>query len=115
MLEERDSKNISNVAIIRIEQLYPFPDKEIDEILTKYKGINEIVWCQEEPRNQGAWYNSQHFLRAAAVRLSEDLSLEYVGRRSSAAPASGYMSVHLEEQKKFIEEALDVKLNRQKK
>ena len=115
LLEERDSKNISNVAIIRIEQLYPFPDKEIDEILTKYKGINEIVWCQEEPRNQGAWYNSQHFLRAAAVRLSEDLSLEYVGRSSSAAPASGYMSVHLEEQKKFIEEALDVKLNRQKK
>ena len=115
LLEERDSKNISNVAIIRIEQLYPFPDKEIDEILTKYKGIKEIVWCQEEPRNQGAWYNSQHFLRAAAVRLSEDLSLEYVGRPSSAAPASGYMSVHLEEQKKFIEEALDVKLNRQKK
>ena len=115
LLEERDSKNISNVAIIRIEQLYPFPDKEMDEILTKYKGINEIVWCQEEPRNQGAWYNSQHFLRAAAVRLSEDLSLEYVGRPSSAAPASGYMSVHLEEQKKFIEEALDVKLNRQKK
>ena len=115
LLEERDSKNISNVAIIRIEQLYPFPDKEIDEILTKYKGINEIVWCQEEPRNQGAWYNSQHFLRAAAVRLSEDLSLEYVGRPSSAAPASGYMSVHLEEQKKFIQEALDVKLNRQKK
>ena len=115
LLEERDSKNISNVAIIRIEQLYPFPDKEIDEILKKYKGINEIVWCQEEPRNQGAWYNSQHFLRAAAVRLSEDLSLEYVGRPSSAAPASGYMSVHLEEQKKFIEEALDVKLNRQKK
>ena len=115
LLEERDSKNISNIAIIRIEQLYPFPDKEIDEILTKYKGINEIVWCQEEPRNQGAWYNSQHFLRAAAVRLSEDLSLEYVGRPSSAAPASGYMSVHLEEQKKFIEEALDVKLNRQKK
>ena len=115
LLEERDSKNISNVAIIRIEQLYPFPDKEIDEILTQYKGINEIVWCQEEPRNQGAWYNSQHFLRAAAVRLSEDLSLEYVGRPSSAAPASGYMSVHLEEQKKFIEEALDVKLNRQKK
>ncbi len=115
LLEERDSKNISNVAIIRIEQLYPFPDKEIDEILAKYKGINEIVWCQEEPRNQGAWYNSQHFLRAAANRLSEDLSLEYVGRPSSAAPASGYMSVHLEEQKKFIEEALDVKLNRQKK
>jgi 2-oxoglutarate dehydrogenase E1 component len=115
LLEERDSKNISNVAIIRIEQLYPFPDKEIDEILAKYKGVNEIVWCQEEPRNQGAWYNSQHFLRAAAVRLSEDLSLEYVGRPSSAAPASGYMSVHLEEQKKFIEEALDVKLNRQKK
>ena len=115
LLEERDSKNISNIAIIRIEQLYPFPDKEIDEILKQYKGINEIVWCQEEPRNQGAWYNSQHFLRAAAVRLSEDLSLEYVGRPSSAAPASGYMSVHLEEQKKFIEEALDVKLNRQKK
>ncbi len=115
LLEERDLKNISNVAIIRIEQLYPFPDKEIDEILMKYKDINEIVWCQEEPRNQGAWYNSQHFLRAAAVRLSEDLSLEYVGRSSSAAPASGYMSVHLEEQKKFIEEALDVKLNRQKK
>ena len=109
LLEARDEKKIKNIAIIRIEQLYPFPDIEMDNILKKYSYVESIIWCQEEPRNQGAWYNSQHFLRAAVGRLSEDLSLDYCGRASSAAPASGYMSVHLEEQRRFINEALEIK------
>ena len=107
LLEARDEKKIKNIAIIRIEQLYPFPDIEMDNILKKYSHVESIIWCQEEPRNQGAWYNSQHFLRAAVGRLSEDLSLDYCGRASSAAPSSGFMSVHLEEQRRFINAALE--------
>ena len=106
LLEERDSRSIKDIALIRLEQLYPFPDKELDEILSRYPGLESAVWCQEEPMNQGAWYSSQHHIRNAVKRLDSKLDLIYAGRDGSAAPASGYMSVHLDEQKKFIDEAL---------
>jgi 2-oxoglutarate dehydrogenase E1 component len=106
LLEERDSRSIKDIALIRLEQLYPFPDKELDEILSRYPGLESAVWCQEEPMNQGAWYSSQHHIRNAVKRHDSKLDLIYAGRNGSAAPASGYMSVHLDEQKKFIDEAL---------
>lgn len=106
LLEERDSRSIKDIALIRLEQLYPFPDKELDEILTRYTGLKSTIWCQEEPMNQGAWYSSQHHMRNAVQRHDNSLDLNYAGRDGSAAPASGYMSVHLDEQKKFINEAL---------
>jgi 2-oxoglutarate dehydrogenase E1 component len=106
LLEERDSRSIKDIALIRLEQLYPFPDKELDEILSRYPGLESAVWCQEEPMNQGAWYSSQHHIRNAVKRHDSKLDLIYAGRDGSAAPASGYMSVHLDEQKKFIDEAL---------
>jgi 2-oxoglutarate dehydrogenase E1 component len=106
LFEEREERGITDVALVRIEQLYPFPDQELDAILAPYTGLESAVWCQEEPMNQGAWYSSQHHMRNALQRLDPKLNLSYAGRVGSAAPASGYMSVHLEEQKQFIDEAL---------
>jgi 2-oxoglutarate dehydrogenase E1 component len=106
MLEEREARGITDIALVRLEQLYPFPDLELEEVLKPYANIKDIIWCQEEPMNQGAWYSSQHHMRHVIQRTHPQLHLSYVGRESSAAPAAGYMSVHLEEQKKFIDEAL---------
>jgi 2-oxoglutarate dehydrogenase E1 component len=106
LLEERESRGAEDIAIVRLEQLYPFPDQELDEILSRYSILESVIWCQEEPMNQGAWYSSQHHMRNAVQRHNSKLDLNYAGRTGSAAPASGYMSVHLDEQKKFIDEAL---------
>ncbi|MDG1813200.1 MAG: 2-oxoglutarate dehydrogenase E1 component [Porticoccaceae bacterium] len=106
MLEEREARGITDIALVRLEQLYPFPDLELEGVLKPYANIKDIIWCQEEPMNQGAWYSSQHHMRHVIQRTHPQLHLSYVGRESSAAPAAGYMSVHLEEQKKFIDEAL---------
>ncbi|MDA8781763.1 2-oxoglutarate dehydrogenase E1 component [Porticoccaceae bacterium] len=108
LLEERMERGIEDIALVRLEQLYPFPDDELEEILGAYSNIESIVWCQEEPMNQGAWYSSQHHMKRALQKLHPQLHLSYVGRESSAAPASGYMSVHLEEQKVFIDQALTI-------
>jgi len=99
-------KKITNVALVRIEQLYPFPDNDLMEALQEYKKLKDVVWCQEEPINQGAWYSSQHHMRNIINKFNKNLTLSYAGREASAAPACGYMSLHLEEQKKFINEAL---------
>jgi 2-oxoglutarate dehydrogenase E1 component len=106
LLEEREERGIKDIALVRIEQLYPFPDRELDEVLKSYANVQDIIWCQEEPMNQGAWYSSQHHMRNAMRNAHPQLNLSYVGRDSSASPAAGYMSVHLEEQSKFINEAL---------
>jgi 2-oxoglutarate dehydrogenase E1 component len=108
LLEQRQERGIKDVALVRLEQLYPFPDIELDNILGSMSALKEAVWCQEEPMNQGAWYSSQHHMRNALARHKSELVLNYVGRKSSAAPASGYMSVHLEEQAQFINEALTI-------
>jgi 2-oxoglutarate dehydrogenase E1 component len=106
LLEEREARGIDDIALVRIEQLYPFPDIELDEALKPYVNMKDAVWCQEEPINQGAWYSSQHHMRHVLQRIDPMLHLRYVGRAASAAPACGYMSAHLEEQKQFIDEAL---------
>ena len=108
LLEERQERGIDDIALIRLEQLYPFPDDELEDILRPYSNIEDIIWCQEEPMNQGAWYSSQHHMRHVIQHLKPELHLSFVGRESSAAPASGYMSVHLEEQKQFINQALTI-------
>ena len=107
LYEARQEKNIDDVALVRIEQLYPFPDSELSEALQEYTNLKDVIWCQEEPINQGAWYSSQHHMRSIINRFDENLTLSYVGRKASAAPACGYMSLHLEEQERFINEALN--------
>ena len=106
LLETRRQHNLKNVAIIRIEQLYPFPDAEMFGVIADYSQLETVVWCQEEPKNQGAWYNSQHRLRRVLDLINKDLPLSFAGRQSSASPAAGYMALHLQQQENLIAEAL---------
>jgi 2-oxoglutarate dehydrogenase E1 component len=106
LVDKRRKESAHNVAIIRIEQLYPFPEDRLSEILAPYKKVTDVVWCQEEPMNQGAWYSSQHHMRRILHRQSEKLYLRYAGREASASPAAGYMSLHLEQLEKFLNDAV---------
>jgi len=96
-----------DVAIVRIEQLYPFPEKALAEAIAQYTNLESVVWCQEEPMNQGAWYCSQHHMRSVLHKHDSKLHLEGVGRPHAAAPAVGYISVHLEQQEKLVNEAIN--------
>ena len=107
LLEKRRAEENENVAIVRIEQLYPFPEEDLAEALAPYPNLKKVVWCQEEPMNQGAWYCSQHHMRRVIGEHSvSNLYLDYAGREASAAPAGGYPSVHAEEQAKLLQDAL---------
>ena len=99
-----------DTAILRLEQLYPFPKEELLEALQGYTNVEDIVWCQEEPLNQGAWYSSQHNMRAVADMLKDGFGreLKFAGRPASAAPAAGYMSVHTEQQRQLVEDAFNL-------
>jgi 2-oxoglutarate dehydrogenase E1 component len=108
LLEKKKADGRDDVVIFRIEQLYPFPGDDLDELLAPYTRLKHAVWCQEEPMNQGAWYCSQHHMRAALHRLNPKLYLDYAGRDASAAPAAGYMSVHVEQQKKLVNDAFEL-------
>ena len=106
LLEQRRENNLHNIAIVRIEQLYPFPSLELEAVVAKYADVKDWVWCQEEPQNQGAWYCSQHhFLQA----IPKGAKLTYTGRKASASPAVGYISVHNQQQKALVEDALTIK------
>ena len=105
LLEKRRKLERQDVALIRVEQLYPFPESQLRKHLARYSKAEEFVWCQEEPKNQGAWYASQHHIRAV---LGETASLEYAGRPMSAAPAAGSAGVHTQQQHRLINEALGV-------
>ena len=96
-----------DVAIVRIEQLYPFPEDAMYDAIKDYTNLESVVWCQEEPMNQGAWYCSQHHMRHALARHNSSIHLEGVGRPHAAAPAVGYISVHLEQQEKLVNEAIN--------
>jgi 2-oxoglutarate dehydrogenase E1 component len=108
LLEKKKADERDDVAILRIEQLYPFPADDLDALLAQYTKLKNVVWCQEEPMNQGAWYPSQHHMRNALQRLNPKLYLQYAGREASAAPACGHMSVHIEEQKKLVNDAFEI-------
>lgn len=108
LLEKKKADERDDVAIVRLEQLYPFPADDLDEVLKPYSKLTHAVWCQEEPMNQGAWYSSQHHMRQALHRHNPKLYLQYAGRDASAAPACGHLSVHIEEQKKLVNDAFEV-------
>ena len=102
----RREREIEDIAIIRLEQLYPFPQEDFTKFLVQYKNLTSIAWCQEEPMNQGAWYSSQHHLRRPIQEHFPSVHLEYVGREASAAAAAGYPALHLNQLNKFIDQAL---------
>jgi len=92
----------TDTAIIRIEQLYPFPHKQFEAEIKRYPNATEVVWCQEEPQNQGAWYQTAHYLRE---NMRDDQKLHYAGRPASASPAGGYKARHDERQRTLVEQA----------
>ena len=104
--ERRVEKGLGKVALVRIEQLYPFPEDDMHAALKRYPKVKEAIWCQEEPMNQGAWYPSQHHMRRVVHRDHPDLYLQYAGREASAAAAAGYMSLHVFEQEQLVRDAL---------
>ena len=108
LLERRRAEEIDDIAIIRIEQLYPFPDDDVVAILKKYKNADELFWVQEEPKNMGAWYNSQHRINRVKNKVKPEWEVQYAGRDSSASPAAGYMALHLKQLEEFICDALDL-------
>ena len=103
LLEARRNDELDHIAIIRIEQLYPFPNELFKQEMDKYPKIEHIIWCQEEPKNQGAWYQSKHHFYN---NISKDITIFYAGRPASAAPAVGSHMVHIEQQKAVIKAAL---------
>ncbi len=106
LFEERAARNIDDVAIVRVEQYYPFPAKEIKAELAKYKNA-EVVWCQEEPKNMGAWFFMApriEELLAEQGRLND--RVRYAGRAEAASPATGYLKIHERQQKELIDSAL---------
>ncbi len=103
LLEEADKRGLGEVAIVRVEQLYPFPRAEVSAELDKYPATREVIWCQEEPMNQGAWFQIRHHLQAC---IGSRHSLSYAGRARSAAPAAGHLNSHVAEQAALVEQAL---------
>ncbi len=108
LLEAREERGFKDVALVRIEQLYPFPEEDLRVAMKPFEHVTDVIWCQEEPMNQGAWFSSQHRMKRALERVNSDAFLRYAGRSASSAPACGYMSTHIDEQNKFINAALDV-------
>jgi len=102
LLAARREQRHDDIAIIRVEQLYPFPHKQFAAVIKHYPNASEVIWCQEEPQNQGAWYQSGHYL---AANMRPQQKLFYAGRPASASPATGYLAKHIEEQKALVEQA----------
>jgi 2-oxoglutarate dehydrogenase E1 component len=100
---ERDKRGIEDIALVRIEQLYPFPHAEFAEQIALYPNAKSIVWAQEEPANQGAWHRIQHYL---LEHLRPDQVLGAAQRKSAASPAVGYLTLHNQQQKELIDAAL---------
>ncbi|USS94327.1 2-oxoglutarate dehydrogenase E1 component [Buchnera aphidicola] len=105
LLEARRKKNIYQIMLIRIEQLYPFPKKKILKIINKYSMIKNIFWCQEEPKNQGAW----NYIKNTFEKLTYNkINIQYIGRKNSSSPATGNFYIHKKEQEKIIHSALNI-------
>ncbi|MEX0900535.1 MAG: 2-oxoglutarate dehydrogenase E1 component [Gammaproteobacteria bacterium] len=104
LLEARRTREIDDIAIVRVEQLYPFPQDEYAAQLKAWPNADDIVWCQDEPENQGPWYQIRHRLQEP---LAKRHSLTYVGRQASASTAAGYHALHVEEQKRLLDGALE--------
>ncbi len=103
----RAENGIEDRAILRVEQLYPFPEDDLVEALAPYVNMEEMVWCQEEPMNQGAWFQSQHHMLNAMWRHLPNKFLRYAGRPAAATPAAGYMALHVAQQQALIQDALE--------
>jgi 2-oxoglutarate dehydrogenase E1 component len=102
LVKRRDEKKTADVVILRVEQLYPFPHKAFSTELKKYPNATDVVWCQDEPQNQGAWFFVQHYVHE---NMLEGQKLGYAGRPASASPAVGYAHLHQEQLKALLDQA----------
>ena len=102
LVKKREEKKGGDVAIIRVEQLYPFPHKAFAAEMKRYPNATEVVWCQDEPQNQGAWFFVQHYIHE---NMLDGQKLGYAGRPASASPAVGYAHLHQEQQKALLDQA----------
>ena len=102
LARKREEKGVDDVVLIRVEQLYPFPHKAFATELKKYPNVADIVWCQDEPQNQGAWFFVQHYIHE---NMTSGQKLGYSGRAASASPAAGYSHLHQEQQKVLVDGA----------
>jgi 2-oxoglutarate dehydrogenase E1 component len=102
LVKKREERGDDDVVILRVEQLYPFPHKVFGAEIKKYPNATDIVWCQDEPQNQGAWFFVQHYIHE---NMLDGQKLGYAGRAASASPAVGYAHLHQEQQKTLIEAA----------
>jgi 2-oxoglutarate dehydrogenase E1 component len=105
LLGKRRAENLNHIAIIRIEQLYPFPELQLKEAFQRYERVESYCWCQEEPKNQGTWFSSRHHMQNV---IGDDFKLEYAGREMSASPAVGYPSLHAKQQAELVAHALQL-------
>ncbi|MFP3014668.1 MAG: 2-oxoglutarate dehydrogenase E1 component [Arsenophonus sp.] len=112
LIEQRRKNKQKNIAIVRIEQLYPFPNKDLETVLKPYWHVSDFSWCQEEPFNQGAWQYSQYDIRNSIPKCS---LLNFFGRDASASSAVGYASVHQQQQKELINNTLKINKSKDKK
>jgi 2-oxoglutarate dehydrogenase E1 component len=109
LLQQRRERKIKDVYLLRVEQLYPFPTEELAEELKDFANA-DIVWCQEEPKNQGAWFFVNPLIEECLGSIKHKAARpRYVGRSEAAAPATGLNSRHVAEQEKLVDEALSVK------
>ena len=102
LVKKREERGDDDVVIMRIEQLYPFPHKALAAEFKKYPNVSDVVWCQDEPQNQGAWFFVQHQI---FENMSQGQKLGYSGRAASASPAVGYAHLHQDQQKALVEGA----------
>ena len=102
LIKKRAEKKSNDVAIVRVEQLYPFPHKAFSAEVKKYPNLADLVWCQDEPQNQGAWFFVQHYIHE---NMRDGQKLGYAGRPASASPAVGYAHLHQEQQKALLDQA----------
>ncbi len=108
ILEKRREQKLDDVAVIRIEQLYPMPEARLLQVLETYPHLTSIKWCQEEPQNQGAWFFIAPYLYGVASELSTKIPVRYAGREAAAAPACGSPGMHARQQVTLVMEALDL-------
>lgn len=104
--DKRDEIKDAKTAIIRIEQLYPFPYDQLEQILAKYKKVKKIIWCQEEPMNQGAWFSHRHRIQRVLERIGK-LEISLISRPASSAPAVGLNKLHIQQQAKLLNDAFN--------
>ena len=105
LVSKREELDIKNIALLRIEQLYPFPYNTLEKIIKTYENASKFIWCQEEPSNQGAWFSHRHRLQIVLDRINST-QIELISRKASAAPAVGLNKLHNQQQEALVIEAL---------